>query len=392
MKKLLIITNRLVVGGPTKHVALLAKGLHDKYEVLIVGGSAAPGEEMALEQFVGMEKQVIQLLELNRNIHLRNDYLVYKKLKKIIKGFKPDIVHTHTSKPGLLGRLAAKKMKVPTIVHTYHGLIYENYFSSFFSKLIVKVDRYLASFSHHIIALSENQKTELSEKYKIAPANKIVVVPLALSNVMYFNDKGLRTAFQSKYGIGSDTVAIGIIGRLVPIKNIQLFLEAIQFLHEQKIHKIKAFVVGDGPEMENLKEYATKLGLSYSFGDPDPNDKMDVYFTSWNKDLNFVYSGLDIIALTSKSEGTPMSLMEAQSAGKTVIASNVGGVKDIVVEGTGLLFDIDKPNDFFNYLQDLVENKEYRLKIGEQAKKHAIKAYDKKLMVNRMNDLYNDIT
>jgi glycosyltransferase involved in cell wall biosynthesis len=387
MKKILHITNRLVIGGPSRHVAMLAKGLQSDHEVLVVGGSAAPGEVLALDLFAGLKNQPILIPELSRKLSLSRDYKVYNKLRKIIQEFQPDIVHTHTSKVGALGRKAAKKEGVAKIVHTYHGLIFENYFSGVLNSGLIKLERSLAKSTDHLIALSNQQKDSLVQKYKIAIENKFSIIPLALDSNEFQQSEDLRKQFRNQYNLLADTVAIGIIGRLVSIKNIKLFFDGIHYLKQHTSIDIRAFIVGDGNEKDNLMTYAQSLGLRIAQKE-NATQETDVVFTSWVKDLKTIYSGLDIVALTSKSEGTPMSLMEAQMTGKAILASNVGGVSDIIPEGTGLLFDIGKPQEFFDKLKGLVESKELRTQLSTQAKYHAQEQYRPELMISRIRAIY----
>ncbi len=387
MKKILQITNRLVIGGPSKHVAMLANALQADYEVMVVGGTAAPGEVLALDLFAGLKNEPILIPELSRKLSLSRDYKVYRKLRKIIQDFQPDIVHTHTSKVGALGRYAAKKEGVSKIIHTYHGLIYENYFSGIINKGLIHLDRYLASFTNQIIALSHTQKELLSHKYHIADSIKINIIPLALNLNEFMLDNRKREEFRQKYHLKPETIAIGIIGRLAEIKNIKLFIESIRYLKGDTSTIVKAFIVGDGPEKETLKLYTRELGLSCSDG-ASTIEQQDIYFTSWCKDLNFVLSGLDIVALTSLNEGTPMSIMEAQSAGKAIIASRVGGVEDILPEGTGFLFEVSKSQMYFEELLKLVEDKDLRNQLGNNAADYSKQKYDITIMIDKMLDVY----
>jgi glycosyltransferase involved in cell wall biosynthesis len=387
MKKILHITNRLVIGGPSRHVAMLSKGLQSDYGVMVVGGSAAPGEVLDLDLFAGLKNQPILIPELSRKLNLSHDYIVYRKLRKIIQEFQPDIVHTHTSKVGALGRKAAKKEGVAKIIHTYHGLIFENYFSGILNAGLIKLEQSLAKSTNHLIALSNQQKNSLVQQYKIASENKFSIIPLALNSDAYQQSENLRKQFRNQYNLSTETVAIGIIGRLVPIKNIKLFLDGIHYLKQNSTINIQAFIIGDGIEKDNLITYAQSLGLKTAQKD-HVSKGADMVFTSWVKDLKYIYSGLDIVTLSSKSEGTPMSLMEAQMTGKAIIASNVGGVSDIIPEGTGLLFGINKPQEFFDKLKGLVESEELRTQLSTQAKYHAQEQYRPELMLSRIKEVY----
>jgi len=164
MYKLLIISNRFVIGGPAFHVADLASQLQDDFDILIVGGEAGKGEETDRDVFQKLNKEPILIDGFSRRASLIKDYKSYIRIKKIIREFNPDIVHTHTSKPGFLGRMAAHSFKVKAIVHTYHGNLFDGYFNSIISCAFVRLERFLARRSTALIALSPQQKKVLLAK------------------------------------------------------------------------------------------------------------------------------------------------------------------------------------------------------------------------------------
>ena len=184
MPRILRILNRFNLGGPTYNAAYLTKYLNSDYETLLVGGandSSEKNSEYIVKQ-LGIEPFIIP--EMKREISPKDDYVAYGKLKKLIKEFKPDIVHTHASKAGALGRQAALSMEVPVVLHTFHGHVFDSYFSRYKASLYKTVEKYLAKRSNCIVAISESQKKELTEKYKICTPDKVAVVPLGfdLSN------------------------------------------------------------------------------------------------------------------------------------------------------------------------------------------------------------------
>ncbi|MCB0473253.1 MAG: glycosyltransferase, partial [Flavobacteriaceae bacterium] len=180
MPKVLRILNRLIIGGPLLNAAYLTKYLSPEFETLLVVGQKESHEKEA--DFVTDELGIKPLYfpQMSRAINPLKDYTAISKMKSIIRNFQPDIVHTHAAKPGLIGRMAAHNMKVPVIVHTFHGHVFHSYFNAVKTKLILQTERYLAKKSSAIIAISDIQKKELAEIYKIAPANKFRVVPLGL--------------------------------------------------------------------------------------------------------------------------------------------------------------------------------------------------------------------
>ncbi|HIA35477.1 MAG TPA: hypothetical protein EYN89_01780, partial [Flavobacteriales bacterium] len=219
MPKVLRIINRFNLGGPTFNAAYLTKCLAPEFETKLVGGSKDDSEDSSefIVRNLGIEPVIVP--EMKRSINLKNDFTAYKKIYQIIKEFKPDIVHTHASKAGTLGRIAAIRLNVPVIVHTFHGHVFHSYFGSAKTLLYKTIERYLSRKSTKIIAISELQKKELSEIHKICPPDKIDVIPLGFDLDRFReNTETKRIWFRKKFGLTQDTIAIGIIGRIVPIK------------------------------------------------------------------------------------------------------------------------------------------------------------------------------
>ena len=349
MPKVLRIINRFNLGGISYNVSYLSKFLTAEYETLLIGGPEEEGEESSLyiPHSLGLEPQII--IELRRSINPFGDYFAYKKIKKIIKEFKPDIVHTHASKAGAIGRLAAAHCKVPVIIHTFHGHVFHGYFGSFKTGIFKTIERYLAKKSTAIIAISEAQKKELTQIHKICNPDKMFVIPLGFDlNRFTENKTEKRNSFREKYALQENELAIGIIGRLAPIKNHYLFIDAIDYVIKNCDIKIKAFIIGDGETKEGLTAYIKQKELTYS---SNQKEKALFIFTSWIKEIDMALAGLDLVCLTSKNEGTPVSLIEAQAASKFIITTNVGGIQDILHPACGLL---SEANDAETYKKNLL--------------------------------------
>jgi len=390
MPRILRILNRFNLGGPTYNAAYLTKYLSSDYETLLVGGandSSEKNSEFIVKQ-LGIEPFIIP--EMKREISPKDDYVAYKKLKKLIKEFKPDIVHTHASKAGALGRQAALSMEVPVVLHTFHGHVFDSYFSRYKASLYKTVERYLAKRSNCIVAISESQKKELTEKYKICSPDKVAVVPLGfdLSNFR-INMAGKRAKFRAKYRIADDEIAIGIIGRLVPVKNHSMFLEALKIVESKTTRKIRAFIVGDGESKEIIKAKAIDLGIDFVNGSGIIRPAT-LTFTSWITEMDYVNAGLDIVALTSLNEGTPVSLIEAQAAGKPIVATRVGGIDNVVIPGqTALLTDRDNTSEFAQCLLRMIEDDNLRHLFSVRGWDHVARKYHYQRLINDMQQLYN---
>jgi glycosyltransferase involved in cell wall biosynthesis len=387
MPRVLRIINRFNLGGPTYNAAYLTKYLPSEFETLLVGGSKDASEESSMHILNQLNLKPIILDEMRREVNIFEDRVAYDKIKKIIKDFKPDIVHTHASKPGALGRLAAHELKVPVIIHTFHGHSFHSYFNPVKTAFYRKVERYLATKSSAIIALSEKQKIELVTEHKICPASKVEIIPLGFDLLKFQSDiESKRSVFRNQYLLESDEIAIGIIGRLVPIKNHDLFLKAIKILTYRTRKKVRAFVVGDGEEKQRLMRVCDEIGLSYS---SNPSDRAIVTFTSWIKDIDFVNAGVDIVCLTSKNEGTPVSLIEAQAANKPIVSTKVGGIENIVIPGqTALLSETNNHVTLANNLLRLVEDEDLRAEFGSDGWSFVKQKFHFERLVNDMAKLY----
>lgn len=393
MPKVLRIINRFNLGGPTFNAALLTKHMSPDFETLLIGGREEESEKSSkhILSDLGIVPRYID--EMQRDIGFSNDREAYKSVKSIIKEFKPDIIHTHASKAGAIGRSAGIAYGKAKMVHTFHGHVFHSYFGKVKTNIYKNIERALALKTDKIVAISQRQKLELSKKYNICAAEKIAVIPLGFDLSRFNTDLDIkRAAFRKEYNITDEEIAIGIIGRLVPIKNHRLFLKSIQTLVKNTNKRVRAFIVGDGEERENLKAYTAELGLDFLNGDFEPGMKATVHFTSWIKEVDRVNAGMDIIALSSLNEGTPVSLIEAQAACKPIVSTKVGGVSNIVQhKETALLSESDCEEEFSKNLLKLVENEDLRNSMGSSGWDNVNELFHYKRLVKDMSKLYYSI-
>lgn len=387
--KVLRIIARLNIGGPAIHAILLTEGLpKDKFETLLVCGSI--GKEEGDMLYYADEKKVRPyfLTQLKREISFKDDLIAIVKIFNIIKKEKPDIIHTHTAKAGVLGRIAAffynnlffpkKRIK---LVHTFHGHVFSGYFNPLKSHFFVLFERFLAKFTDIIITVSDSVKSQLLS-LKICAKHKIKVIPLGFEL-----DKFLAIPQKNE-----DFLNVGIVGRLVPVKNHKLFLDtAARIIREDNI-KLKFKIIGDGELRKELESYAKKLGIAQW-----------CEFYGWQKDLTKIYSDLDIVALTSLNEGTPVSLIEAMASARPVIATNVGGIKDLLggpveinatmgygyqVLKRGIMVEPDDPACFARALFLFLKDKGLRNGMGANGRDYVKANFTKQRLLQDMEDLY----
>ena len=390
MPRILRILNRFNLGGPTYNAAYLSKYMPSEFETLLIGGQKAESEASSLHVTEDLGINPIVIPTMLRELNPKKDYESYLKIKELIADFKPDIVHTHASKAGALGRLAAINSNVPHLVHTFHGHVFHGYFNPIKTKMYKTVERYLAKKTDRIVTISNIQKTELGVEHRICPLDKIEVIPLGFDlDRFQVNQEENRNTFRIKYQLKEDTVAIGIIGRLVPIKNHELFLKGIQFIKKNSKTKIQAFIIGDGESRNTIEEQAKKLGLSY---DNKANTDVDILFTSWIKKVDTALPGLDLVALTSLNEGTPVSLIEAQAAEKAIVTTNVGGIENVVLPNkSALLSEIDDENGFCKNLIKLVDDSIIRMEFSKAGKEFVFNNFHYNRLVKDTSELYHKI-
>lgn len=391
MPKILRIINRFNLGGITYNVSYLSKYLAPEFETLLIGGDKEPGEDSSLfiPEQLGLKPLLIP--EMKRAISFKDDRAAYIEIKKIIREYKPDIVHTHASKAGAIGRFAALHEKVPAIVHTFHGHVFHSYFGTLKTNFYKGIERYLAKKSSAIIAISEKQKKELTEKYKISTPDKTHVIHLGFDlNKFRDNQSEKKSSFRKHFLIEDDEIAIVIIGRLAPIKNHEFFLRVIKKITENSKKKIRAFIVGDGETHEKLENYCKHLQLDFCNFTYQPSKKT-ITFTSWITNVDWPLAGCDIVCMTSFNEGTPVSLIEAQAACKPVISTNVGGVSDILSKECGYLIEPENENGFFTQLLQIIENDSLRNSLGKNGWLNVGEKFHYNQLVENTRKLYHQL-
>ncbi|MCX6182483.1 MAG: glycosyltransferase [Bacteroidetes bacterium] len=392
MPRILRIINRFNLGGPTYNAAYLSKYMPSQYETMLIGGEKEDHEESSMHILNDLGLNPVIIPEMKRSINPMNDYNTYKKIKAIIKDFKPDIVHTHAAKAGTIGRLAAYNSKVPIIVHTFHGHVFHSYFNKAKTSLFKNIERNLASKSTRIIAISEKQKYELGTIHRICRPEKLEVIPLGFDLSRFQeNIEEKRLAFRKQYNIADDEIAIGIVGRIVPVKNHELFVRAWKEVSEKTTKKIRAFIVGDGEDRAKTEALAKELGLSICTENFE-NSKCSLTFTSWIKDVDVVNAGVDIIALSSLNEGTPVSLIEAQAGNNPVVSTKVGGIENVVIHNkTGLLSEVGDTAGYAANLLKLIEDDDLRSKMQKEGWESVREKFHYTRLIKDMDKLYSTL-
>lgn len=377
--KVIRIIDRLNIGGPGIHVVLLTKGLDkEKFETILIAGKVDKdeGDMSYFAKEWGVEPLFIP--ELGRRISLFSDWIAFWKILKILLREKPNIVHTHKSKAGAIGRLAAWIAGVPIIIHTFHGHVFHGYFGKGKTWLFLMIERILAKWTRKIIVLSPLQLQEISRKFRIAHPSKMIVIPLGFDFSPFLEMEKYKGRLRQEWNIKEEEIVVGIVARLCPIKNHAMFLKAARLVLNHT-DKIKFVIIGDGELKQELVSMTKELQLSDH-----------VVFTGWIYCPAAIYADLDIVALTSLNEGTPVTIIEAMFCKKPVIATLVGGVPDLIVhEQTGFLV---KPNDiecFASLLLTLAHDPQKRKEMGEAGYTKIHEKYSHQRLMRDIENLYS---
>ena len=321
---------RLNIGGPAIHAILLSCALSDGtlFRSTLVTGMTAPHEGDMLDFARARSVDPVVLPALGREISPLDDLVSLARMVKLVRKLRPDIVHTHMAKAGTVGRLAARICGVPLIVHTYHGHVFHSYFSPTKTRIFLTIERALGLATNRVIVVGEGQRHEIAS-YGVAPLSKLVAIRLGLELSPFLEAERQRLELRQELGIGDDVPLVGIVARLVPIKAHDVFFQAAARVHAAE-PRAQFLVIGDGERRQELEALVDDLGLTAY-----------VRFLGWRSDLVRVYADLDVVALTSLNEGSPVALIEALAAARPVVSTAAGGVPEVVVHAeTGLTVPI----------------------------------------------------
>lgn len=393
MARIAIILGRLAIGGATAHAIDEALFLKYRHEVMFISGLPEASELDAsylLRGSAGIEHRTIPGFFRTRKIW--KHWNTYRRVRRLLQQFEPDVVHTHTPVAGFIGRLAAANIGVRCIMHTYHGLLFSGYFPGWQNKLLIALERWLSKKSNCLLALSEGQKSKLVDIYRIAPSAKVCCVPVGIDVTSFStgDSEKMRESFRDKFNIDQSATVFGMVGRLVPIKNHRLALRAFQKV-QASIPNAKLIIVGDGPMKQPLQAYCQQLGLSYASDcNVDRNTAVSVVFASWQMNMPEVMLASDIIILSSDAEGTPLCVMEAMGAGKPVVSTNVGGVPEMIDHSVnGMLVEQGDDEGLAAALVQLANDSHLAHNIGNRAKLKAMAAFDKMKGLQQIEELVN---
>lgn len=378
--KILRIIARLNIGGPALHVIILNSELDpDTFVSQLVTGREAPAEGNMYDLAEARGVHPIVIDALGREIFIRDDLKALLNLIRLIRREQPDIVHTHTAKAGTLGRLAAKLTGVRVVIHTFHGHVFHSYFGYLRTKFFLWLERLLAKFTDIIITVGEQQRNEIIG-YRIAEPEKVVSIPLGLDLKPFVTADVNPQQLRRELNLPPETLLVGIVARLVPIKNHLCFLKAVEII-AHRLDNVRFLIIGDGELRGSLERKTRELNL-----------ESRVIFMGFQHSLTKIYAGLDVITLSSFNEGLPVALIEAMAAGTPVVSTDVGGVRDLILDGdNGLLVPSNDHRALADAIHYLLTKPERRKMMGEAGRRKAYPQFDKNRLLEDIDRLYRKL-
>ncbi len=405
--KIVRIIARLNVGGPARHVVWLNEALNDdQFQSVLLTGTVPDGEEN-MEHFAenhGVKPVFIK--EMSRELSPK-DLISLWRVYGYLRKYTPDVIHTHTAKAGTIGRIAGfiykwftpktliGKPRNVQIVHTFHGHVFHSYYGKFKTGIFLFIERCLARFAtDKVVVISAQQKNEINEHFHIGRSEQFRIIPLGLDFKPFEDLNRHRNKLRVDIGAKDDEILVGIIGRLTEVKNHALFLEVVRKYKDDSDDgspKLRFLIVGDGNIGEALREKAKSLDL-----------EGEVVFLGNRNDPEVCYAGIDIVALTSLNEGTPLSLIEAMACGKPVISTMVGGVSDLlgaIEENRGDYFICERgigaksqdASGFYTGLKFLISDSDLQRSYSLKGEKFVKEGYSKDRLVADIKNLYGEL-
>lgn len=372
------VITRLCEGGAQENTFQTVRlADRNRFEVDLISGPVPPHEESMETRVRASGVNLIHHAGLVRDVAPWNDWTALRGLERLFRSRRYDIVHTHTSKAGILGRLAAKRARVPIVVHTPHGNVFNGYFSPWKTRLFVEAERRAARWTDRIVALT---RTGVEDHLRLAIGRPEQFVTI-FSGVDFGPYPGAirrRERTREELGVSPDHLLIGGVGRLEPVKGFAYFIAAAERAGIAVPHA-RFVLVGSGSKEAELRDQARRLGDRFRF-------------LGYRQDISELMAALDVLVVPSLNEGMGRVIVEAGAAKTPVVATRVGGIPDIVIDGnTGVLVSPGDTTSMAEALIALLRDRERLRTMGDAARAYVLPRFGLDRMVMRIEALYEEL-
>ena len=385
--KVIHLITRLDWGGSARNTMLTALG-HDRSRFVpcVVAGHIGPWTAQGGAQATEAHCQALDTAEvpwqliptLTREINPVKDIRTLWSLIHLFRRERPTIVHTHTSKAGILGRLAAWLAGVPIIIHTPHGHVFYGHFGMFLSWVFKIIERLFAKATSKIITLTELEKQDHLQRH-VGREGQFRSVFSGIDIAHFREALEARLKNRSQFCFSDEDIVVGSVGWLTPIKGHQYLVEAIALLQPQ-YPQLQCFIIGSGPLQEELTKLAADRGVSTA-----------VRFLGFTQEVSTCLAAMDLFVLPSLNEGMGRALIEAMAVGLPVVATNVGGIPAVVQDGqTGILIPPANPEALAAALERYLQSPEWAKGIGTAARDHITEQFAVSALVRGVESVYEE--
>ncbi|MDP9067850.1 MAG: glycosyltransferase [Actinomycetota bacterium] len=369
--RVLRLITRLNIGGPARQALSLTKALAPEYPTMLAAGEPGSFEGELTDPVVHVHR-----LPLVREVRPAVDARAFRATRRLIRRGAIELVHTHMAKAGTIGRSAAWSVpNRPRLVHTFHGHVLDGYFHPAVAAAFIRMEQGLARVTDALVAVSPQIRDQLLD-LGIGRPSRWHVIPLGFDLEAFFAIAERSGDLRRAINVARSTPLVGVVGRLVPIKDHETLFRAVAGLAE--VHVV---VLGDGELRQDLRTLVKELGMSER-----------VHFVGWWGDMPSAMSDLDVVALTSRNEGSPVALIEALAAGVPVVATDVGGVRSVVEDGiSGFVVPPGSPDAVRRALRSLLQDPELRRRFGAAGRQFVRPTFTHERLVKDVRSLYNDL-
>ncbi len=374
------IITRMIIGGAQENTLFNCLDLIEQYgdDVLLITGPALGPEGKLLEQGRAGGLPIEFIDSLRREIFPTRDASAYRQLQQAIQKFKPDVVHTHSAKAGFLGRQAAWKLNVPTVVHSVHGAPFHPYQNFIARQLFIRLERWAARRCHHMISVADAM-TEMMVAARVAPREKFTTIYSGMDVEPFANCQQHAQAARHELQFSADDIVIGKIARLFHLKGHEYLIEAASKVIAEN-PRVRFLLVGDGILRNNYQQRIAELGLSahFRFVGLVPPERVPYYL-----------SAMDALVHTSLREGLARTLPQALIAAKPVISYDIDGAREVVLPGeTGFLLPPQSVAPLSAAILALAADGPLRSRLGERGAKLFTEQFRHQHMSRRIRELY----